>query len=283
MSRTLTNSELYDETARDAALVVISRYSTSFNLATRLLGVRVRDHVRVIYALVRLADEIVDGPGRELCENPDELFALVDQLENETLAAVELGFSSNLIVHAFAQTARESGIGPSLISPFFDSMRADVQEKSHDKKSYQKYVYGSAEVVGLMCLQVFVNADRHGTRTAPAHLIAGARRLGSAFQEINFLRDAEHDRLVLGRDYLDHDSAESLEDVLTRVRKDLNAAARVIPQLPRDCRRAVTAAHQLFAKLISRLDGPGRASVPKRRKAVIAARAWAGFRPGGQL
>lgn len=273
-----TDAQRYDAAARAASIVVIEEYSTSFALATRLLGPRVRDDVRTVYALVRVADEVVDGPGRTAAAGAEELRRLIDEYEAETLAAVDRGFSTDLIIHAFARTARDCGIHEGLIRPFFTAMRTDVDVTTHDAASHDAYVYGSAEVVGLMCLQVFLNAGRRQQISAPAHLIAGARRLGAAFQDINFLRDADHDRQQLGRDYLGAVDEATRADTLARIRHDLNAAARVIPDLPPDCRRAVVAAHQLFAALTRRLEAdlPGRASVAAPRKAYIALRATLG-------
>ena len=284
MSHEPTGLALYDKTAQDAAAAVIAAYSTSFGLATRLLGPRPRPHVRNIYALVRIADEIVDGPAAAAGLDSDAERAVLDELENETMAAIERGFSSNLVVHAFARTARECGVDDSLIGPFFSSMRTDLQTARHDAASHDDYVYGSAEVVGLMCLQVFVNAGAPRPVAAPAALVDGARRLGAAFQDVNFLRDQHHDEDALGRDYLGLGSgASSRVEVLDRIDGDLAAAAAVIPDLPADCRRAVTAAHDLFASLSMRLRrdaSPGaRVRVPDSVKATLAARAWMGFAP----
>ena len=134
-----------------------------------LLGPRVRPHVRNIYALVRVADEIVDGPGEEAGMSNAEAHAVLDELERETLAAIDRGFSANLIVHAFARTARASRHRARTWSrPFFASMRTDLTVTSHDTASHDDYVYGSAEVVGLMCLRAFVG------RRADAAARAGA-------------------------------------------------------------------------------------------------------------
>ncbi|MDZ8275633.1 squalene/phytoene synthase family protein [Microbacterium aquimaris] len=287
MSGTPTGLALYHRTAEAAAAAVISRYSTSFALACRLLGPRPRPHVRNIYALVRVADEIVDGPGEDAGLDTTAQRRVLDDLERETYAAIESGFSSNLIVHAFARTARECGIGPDLIEPFFQSMRVDITTHEHDAASHDAYVYGSAEVVGLMCLQVFVNAERPGTAPAPAELVEGARRLGAAFQDVNFLRDLDFDEDALGRDYLGIENGPvGRADVLDRIDGDLAAAAVVVPGLPADCRRAVTAAHDLFAELSTRLRREGetarvRVRVPDPVKAGLAARAWLGFAPRG--
>ncbi|MET0860700.1 MAG: squalene/phytoene synthase family protein [Microbacterium sp.] len=284
MSREPTGLALYDQTAQDAAAAVISAYSTSFGLATRLLGPRPRPHVRNIYALVRIADEIVDGPAAAAGLDARSERGVLDDLETETLAAIERGFSANLIVHAFARTARECGIGSDLIEPFFASMRTDLSTARHDAASHDDYVYGSAEVVGLMCLQVFVNAGSGHPVPAPADLVDGARRLGAAFQDVNFLRDQGHDEDALGRDYLGLTSGRtSRAQVLDTIDADLAAAAAVIYRLPADCRRAVTAAHDLFAALSARLrenSTPGRrVRVPDAVKATLAARAWLGFAP----
>ena len=284
MRRGATGLELYDKTARDAAASVIAAYSTSFALATRMLGSRPRPHVRNIYALVRIADEIVDGPAAAAGLDAASERRVLDDLEHETLAAIERGFSSNPIVHAFACTARECGIGADLIAPFFASMRTDLTTAHHDAASHDDYVYGSAEVVGLMCLRAFVSAGANEPKPVPPDLVDGARRLGAAFQDVNFLRDQHHDEDALGRDYLGVAAGRaSRVEVLDRIDADLAAAAAVIPRLPADCRRAVTAAHDLFASLAVRLRRDAspdvRVRVPDTVKATLAARAWIGLPP----
>jgi len=138
-------------------------------------------------------------------------------------------------------------------------------------------------VVGLMCLRVFVSAGRDTPVTPDPDLIEGARRLGAAFQDINFLRDEADDRLRLGRDYLGVAAGlTTRDDVLRRIDADLDAAAATIPRLPADCRKAVTVAHGLFAELTDRLrtqDAQTRVSVPAPVKAAVAARAVAGLPP----
>ncbi|MDX2375728.1 squalene/phytoene synthase family protein [Microbacterium sp. LRZ72] len=290
--RDTTGLALYDATARAAAATVISRYSTSFGVASRLLGPRVRPHVHAVYALVRVADEIVDGPAHEAGMPASEQVRELDAFEARTLAAIGSGFSADLIVHAFALTARECGIGEQLIRPFFASMRTDITVAEHDAASHERYVYGSAEVVGLMCLQAFLNAGSARAVAAPPDLAEGARRLGAAFQNVNFLRDAGFDRETLGRDYLAlgaHDEATPAEAgrtraaVLESIDADLAAAAAIIPRLPADSRRAVTAAHDLFAELNARLrrtpPGSGRVRVPDPVKAALLARAAVGATP----
>ncbi len=276
-------TSLYDRCAQDAAASVIVAYSTSFALASRLLGPRVRTHVRSVYALVRVADEIVDGAADEALVSAPTQRLLLDEFEAETLTAIARGFSTNLIVHAFALAARECGIDGELVRPFFASMRTDLTRTEHDAPSPDAYVYGSAEVVGLMCLQVFVNAGRAVPETPSPELVEGARRLGAAFQDVNFLRDRADDRGRLGRDYLGIDGEASRAAVLARIDHDLDVAALAIPALPADCRRAVTTAHGLFAELAHRLHDDDRddvrVSVPTAVKATIAAKAIAGLPP----
>lgn len=286
MSASATGLELYSRTADDAAAAVINRYSTSFALACRLLGPRPRPHVRNIYALVRVADEIVDGPAHDAGLSPAQERAALDALEVEVRDAIASGFSANLVVHAFARTARECGIGDDLIAPFFASMRTDLDTAAHDDASHDAYVYGSAEAVGLMCLQVFLNAGMSAPARPAADLVDGARRLGAAFQDVNFLRDLDDDAVRLGRDYLDGAAGDERRiAVLDRIDADLAAAAATVPFLPPDCRRAVTAAHDLFAELSRRLRrtpaGAPRVRVPDGVKATLAARAFLGRPPKG--
>lgn len=278
MSHAPTGLDLYDRTADAAAGAVIARYSTSFALACRLLGPRLRTHVRNVYSLVRVADEVVDGPASDAGLDTRRQREVLDALEHDTLRAMDEGFSANLVVHAFARTARATGISPTLVTPFFASMRVDLDTATHDELSHEAYVYGSAEVVGLMCLQIFVNADAAEPGDPDEQLVDGARRLGRAFQDVNFLRDLDDDSRRLGRDYLDGaGSIERRSEVLDRIDGDLAAAAAVIPRLPRDCRRAVWTAHDLFAELSRRLRatpiGAPRVRVPDRAKAAIAVRA----------
>ncbi|WP_148613089.1 phytoene/squalene synthase family protein [Nocardioides rubriscoriae] len=260
----------YDAVADASAAVVIGAYSSSFGAASRLLSEPVRTHVRNLYALVRVADEIVDAPRPGA--TPASRAAVLDTLEQETLDALAVGHSSNLVVHAFARTARACGVDEALVRPFFDSMRADLETRVHDDESFARYVYGSAEVVGLMCLRAFVadlpDRDRRYERCAP-----GARRLGAAFQKVNFLRDLGDDADVLGRRYFPGIDPDRLTDadrdrLLDDVDADLAAAAAVVPLLPRGSRVAVCAAHDLFAELSVRLRATPAAELRRRRVRV---------------
>jgi len=277
----------YDRVAQRSAAVVISSYSTSFGAACRLLAEPVRSHVRNIYALVRIADEIVDAP--ELGADVGRRAQLLDRLEEETEQALEDGRSSNLVVHAFATSARACGIGTDLVQPFFASMRTDLHKTSHDDGSFDRYVYGSAEVVGLMCLRAFLTDP--GARAGFEELCPGARRLGAAFQKVNFLRDLCEDHDVLGRSYFPGVVLQDFDDthkdaLLDDIDSDLRAAAAVIPLLPASSRRAVSAAHGLFLELSCRLRATPAARIRRERvrvpgpvKARIVARALLGRGP----
>ncbi|HYO40687.1 MAG TPA: squalene/phytoene synthase family protein, partial [Nocardioidaceae bacterium] len=181
------------------------------------------------------------------------------------------GRSSNLVVHAFAGTARRCGIGVDLLTPFFDSMRTDLHVTEHDAASLERYVYGSAEVVGLMCLRAFLTDDR--ASTGYDDLCPGARRLGAAFQKVNFLRDLAEDSSVLGRTYFPGVRPEGLTDaqrdvLLDDIDADLDAAAAAIRLLPASSRRAVAVAHGLFAELSSRLRVTPAQEIAVRRVSV---------------
>jgi 15-cis-phytoene synthase len=250
-------SKLYDRVAEETASIVIRRYSTSFGLASRLLEPHARQHIENIYALVRLADEIVDGEAAAAGLSPVDAARILNELERDTEFAMDNGYSANLIVHAFALTARETGFGRSLTQPFFHSMRADLSATEHDTESFDQYVYGSAEVVGLMCLCAFLEGTTR-TREQTAELEAGARALGAAFQKVNFLRDLAADFRDLGRSYFPDVNVDSFTEadknrLLDDIDADLRTSAAVIPKLPAGSRRAVALAQSLFADLAARL------------------------------
>lgn len=279
----------YTAAAERAANQVIAAYSTSFGLATRLLGRRHRQHVRNIYAMVRVADELVDGLTAEAGFTLDQQRDALNHFVEETHRAMTLGCSSDLIVHAFAMSAREAGIDETLTAPFFASMRTDLGNQTDeavpmrfDAQSHAEYVYGSAEVVGLMCLKVFLRESQLSDDQMRS-LEKGARELGAAFQNINFLRDLSDDTERLGRSYLG--TSERLVDAdlhgwVRTIRGQLATAERVIPSLPRDARAAVRSALLLFAALTDRIENVTidelyrrRVRVPNVSKGALAFRA----------
>jgi 15-cis-phytoene synthase len=268
-----SGAELYTVAARRASAQVIGAYSTSFGRAARLLDEPVRTHVRAIYALVRVADEIVDCVDLGLTQQ--ERAHALDTLEAETLAALEHGFSADLVVHAFAATARAHRIGAELVAPFFASMRTDLVRAVHDDASLDAYVYGSAEVVGLMCLRVFVAYAGSDPDELYAQLSEPARRLGAGFQKVNFLRDLAADSAELGRTYLPGTAPGRLtaarrDALLDDIDADLAAAEAVVPALPRSSRRAVAVALDLFADLARRLRATPVEVIERRRVRVPA-------------
>jgi len=252
-----TGLDKYNSAARAGSATVIGVYSTSFGLATRLLEPLVREQVRTIYALVRIADEIVDGAAAGAGVDARGQRDLLDDLERETMLTLERGYSTNLVVHAFALTARATGIDAGIITPFFQSMRRDLDPSPFTAESVAEYIYGSAEVVGVMCLRCFI-AQVPPPSDHRRELEVGARHLGAAFQKINFLRDLASDRDTLGRNYfpgiepLTMTNADK-DRIIEGIDLDLREAARVLPMLPLGSRRAVAAAHGLFGRLTEQL------------------------------
>lgn len=263
---------LYEQVSQETAEAVTKAYSTSFSAATRLFPPSMRRHIYNIYGLVRIADEIVDtykGPGAA---------EMLDQLETETFEAIQRGYSSNLIVQAFGLTAREFKNDATLISPFFTSMRTDLSKRTFSKQEYKKYIYGSAEVIGLMCLKVFTTDNRQYQRLAP-----GAQALGAAFQKINFLRDFADDAQRLGRCYFPDTSYSSFDNkakqaIIKDIHSDLTKAKKAIDLLPRDAQPAVKLAYNYYGKLLTKLEAQSvdqikqtRLSVPNWMKAALYA------------
>lgn len=239
----------YDSVAQSTARMLTLHYSTSFGAATRLLGAELRSDIYNIYGMVRVADEIVDTyPGTNKA-------VLLHAYEHQVYAAIELGYSTDLVLHAFQLTANKCGITKQLIVPFFNSMRFDLEPfTSLTTQQYETYIYGSAEVVGLMCLKVFCQGD-----TAQYEkLKSGAQALGAAFQKVNFLRDRAADMQMLGRNYFPGTSALLDEDdklqLTADIRRDFVAAHAAIKQLPKSGRPAVMLAYQYYIKLLQKLE-----------------------------
>jgi phytoene/squalene synthetase len=288
-----TGIDLYNKVAHDSASVVISEYSTSFGWATSLLPAGVRGQIKDIYALVRVADEIVDGSaaGSNGAQKVN-IRKQLDDLEGEIYAAMKVGFSTNLIVHAFALTAVQVGITKAMIEPFFASMRADITKAKHTPKTFKDYVYGSAEVVGLMCLRAFIaGREDHYSPSEKTALDEGALALGAAFQKINFLRDLDADFRALGRSYFPGVTVETFNEeqkqfLVADIAADLIVAANSIRLLPKDVRPAVSAAQFLFQELTVKIARTPasvltstRIRVSNPRKLVLVAKALLGVTP----
>ncbi len=279
---------LYDTVSEASAAIVIRRYSSSFGLASRLFAEPLRTEVANIYALVRVADEIVDIPDPTL--DMADRARMLTALHEDVGHALTTGHSSNLVVHAFAGTARRVGITPELVDPFFASMRMDLDTTTHTPASFERYVYGSAEVVGLMCLRAFLAGDRGTTTATYDDLAPGARHLGAAFQKINFLRDLAEDHDLLGRSYFPGLEVADFDDtvrdrLLDDIDADLAVASAAIPTLPAGARRAVRAAHATFAELSARLRATPAEEIRRHRVSVptpVKVRLLAGVVIGGR-
>ena len=272
--------ERYDRACNKAAQKIIHTYSTSFSLATRVLEKRVRTDISALYAMVRIADEIVDGTAEAAGLDHDEVSAALDSYERAVLDAPSRRFHVDPVLHAYANTARRCAFDPEHVRAFFSSMRRDLHQVSYDHADFEDYVYGSAEVIGLLCLSVFL-ADQEVTDEEYRHLVAGARSLGAAFQKVNFLRDLAEDTEVLGRAYFpgaasSELTAEHKDELVADIRRDLAHARTVIPLLPLSARVGVLAATSLFTELTDRIDkltpaqlSSQRVSVPRHTKAAL--------------
>ena len=240
--------DLYSATSYKTSKLVTNAYSTSFGLSIRLFEPSLRPHIYAIYGLVRIGDEIVDTyTGNDQRE-------LLDTLEVETKRAIKSGYSTNPIVHAFAQTAREFNITSALIAPFFKSMRMDLTPQKYDQKKFETYIYGSAEVVGFMCLKLFVSSDEEYTFFEPA-----AKRLGAAYQKVNFLRDMKADYDELGRVYFPGVTFDTFDDkqkavIVKDIKKDFKKAQAAITKLPASSRAAVALSFAYYSELLNKLE-----------------------------
>lgn len=274
----------FTEAARKCSEVILRRYSTSFALACRLLAPDTRPHVAAIYAWARVGDEVVDGA---MIDDPAGARELIAEARRRTHRAIERGLDPDPVTHAFADTARRFGIDARLIDPFYDSMEADLDVTEHTEESLRRYIHGSAEVIGEMCLRTFAG----GGLGDDDETAAGARALGAAFQKVNFLRDVREDSFDLGRSYLPGRDPRALTDRDVReladdVDADLRVARAAIDRIPGRDRLAVLAAHDLFAELNDRLRAAGaagaagvsagRVRVPNPVKLAVIGRAAAG-------
>ncbi|TYR20718.1 phytoene synthase [Corynebacterium urealyticum] len=283
-------AEKYATVAQRAAAEVIRGYSTSFSMASSLLREPVRTHVRNLYAMVRVADEVVDGVAAGAGLNAEATRACLDAYEQAVYQACDRGFSTDLVLHAFARTANECGLEDADLRDFFTSMRQDTLVAVHDAASVDSYVHGSAEVIGLMCNAIFAadSAGRGRPWSAQRRSQAneGALALGRAFQKVNFLRDMAEDTQKLGRNYVSGEAmtdqpaspgdpshtnnatsstpretpapapltAQQKADYIADIRADLTLAESAIGLLPATARAGVAAAHALFAELTELLD-----------------------------
>ncbi len=252
--------ELYHKVCVDASKMVTNSYSTSFSLGIRMFAEELREPIYNIYGFVRFADEIVDT------FHDYDKSTLLQEFRQDTYRAIERGISLNPILHSFQKVVKEYDIGLDLIDGFLDSMEMDLDHRIFDRKMYDKYVFGSAEVVGLMCLKVFVKGDT----VEYERLKAPAMKLGSAFQKVNFLRDIKSDYEDRGRIYFpgvayDSFTCSDKEQIEAEIQADFDEALMGINALPKGARLGVYLAYQYFRQLLNKIKKCKAVEVKERR------------------
>ena len=263
--------KLYDEVASECAKRTTKAYSTSFSLGIRFLAPSLRTAIYNIYGFVRYADEIVDtlhGPQQAV---------MFERFKEDTDWALEHGMSSNPILHAFAKTFKTYNIEREHVDLFLRSMEWDLDRTTYDRQGYDDYIVGSAEVVGLMCLHVFVFGDRE----AYNRLLLNARSLGAALQKVNFLRDLKDDFQDKGRMYFPGvDMGQFDKNAKTHIEAEIAAdfrhAYEGIVQLPKVRRLGVYVAYVYYQRLFQKIAAlpsnrilEERVRIPNRRKATL--------------
>lgn len=252
--------DLYSKTCMECSKLITNRYSTSFSMGIRVFDRRLRAPIYAVYGFVRFADEIVDTfhdyPKAELLE----------QFRQDTYEAIEKKISLNPVLQAFQQTVHKYHIEMDLIDAFLDSMEMDLHFHTYEDALYKQYIYGSAEVVGLMCLRVFCE----GNDEEYQRLKAPACSLGSAFQKINFLRDMKSDFDDRGRVYfpgVDFTQFTYEDKVLIEadIKKDFDDAYKGIIQLPKGARFGVYLAYVYYTNLFQKIKSATPAKVKQER------------------
>lgn len=240
--------QLFDNVSIKTSKMVTNSYSTSFSLGIKFLHKQFQDPIYSIYGFVRFADEIVDT------FHDFNKKELLDEFKIETYRAIERGISLNPVLNSFQKVVNDFKIDHKLIDTFLRSMEMDLEKKEYSEEAYKDYILGSAEVVGLMCLRVFVK----GNQKMYEDLTPYAMALGSAFQKINFLRDLHADYLGMGRVYfpnvelkeLDPQTKAALED---DIEIDFNKGLEGIKLLPKDSRFGVYVAYICYRKLFNKI------------------------------
>lgn len=241
--------ELFRSTNIACSKLITKRYSTSFSLGIRAFSKELRNPIYAIYGFVRYADEIVDT------FHEYEKDMLLREFTEDTWKAIDRKISLNPVLDSFQQVVNQYNIGRDLIEAFLHSMEMDLNEIKYQETSYQEYIYGSAEVVGLMCLSVFTDNNPN----LYAELRSSARSLGAAFQKVNFLRDIKDDYLTRGRTYfpeinlglaLDEEAKMAIE---LDIEKDFNEAYVGIIKLPESARAGVFTAYWFYLNLFKKI------------------------------
>lgn len=254
---------LYNLVCDECSEKITKRYSTSFSLGILLFDKEVRRPIYNIYGFVRFADEIVDT------YSGDDKAALLSDFRNQTFTAIAKKISLNPVLHSFQQTVNEFKIGLDLIHAFLDSMEMDIEKRTYDNALLDKYVYGSAEVVGLMCLKVFVKNDAEKYEKLTPY----ARALGSAFQKVNFLRDMKSDYDDRGRIYFPNINfknftQEDKKEIEKNIKKEFQEALTGIKLLPSNCRFGVYSAYKYYLRLFEKIQNSPAEKIKERRLRV---------------
>lgn len=272
---------IFDTISFDCSRNVTKSYSTSFSAAVKMLAPSIRQDIYNIYGFVRFADEIVDTFHEY---NKEELF---DMFEKDLTSALENKISLNPILNSFQHTVHLYSIPMNLINAFMNSMRLDLHKSEYKTiAEYNEYIYGSADVVGLMCLKVFVN----GNDAKFEELELSAMRLGSAFQKVNFLRDLKADYEDLNRTYFPNTDLSQLDEhskneIIKEIESDFAAGFEGILKLPLEAKFGVYTAFVYYKKLLSKLKKTPsseikntRIRVPDYQKFGLMAKCYVNYR-----
>ncbi|MDN3588465.1 phytoene/squalene synthase family protein [Pedobacter aquatilis] len=240
---------IYDSVSMQCSRIVTRNYSTSFSLGIRFLDKTHQDPIHAIYGFVRLADEIVDS------FHEFDKATLLLKFKRDCNEAIAERISLNPILNAFQKVVNHFNINLELIDLFLQSMEMDLNKETFNNERYEQYILGSAEVVGLMCLSVFVG----GNKNAYEKLKEPARKLGSAFQKVNFLRDVKDDFNLLGRNYfpgvnLSSFSASEKLAIEAEIIKEFKEALGGIKQLPPSAKKGVYLAYTYYKKLFNKIQ-----------------------------
>ena len=273
--------KLFDQVSADCSKIVTQSYSTSFSLATKMLHSSIRPHIYNIYGFVRFADEIVDSfhqyPKKEL----------LDRFEEDLNLCLTQRISLNPILNSFQETVHAFQIDRELIDAFMCSMRWDLDKKVYATEAdYKAYIYGSADVVGLMCLKVFVKGDQ----SKYDELKPAAMALGSAFQKVNFLRDLKDDFQELNRTYFPSVNFNQFDEkskraIIKEIEQDFAQALVGIFKLPMEAQFGVYTAYKYYTKLLKKLKNTApihiqnqRIRVPNYQKMGVFASSYLKYR-----
>ncbi len=256
---------LFHELSQECSKSTTEKYSTSFSSAIKLLHNDLRAPIYNIYGFVRFADEIVDTFHQYQKEE------LLLEFKKETFAAMQRGISLNPILNSFQITVSQYAIAPELVSEFFKSMEMDLSKTTYNSNGYKQYIYGSAEVVGLMCLHVFCEGDA----AMYAKLKPAAQSLGAAFQKVNFLRDVKADYEQLNRTYFPGVDFRNFTPAMKKqieddIARDFNDAYEGIIQLPAKAKFGVYVAYKYYLSLFKKIKKTAPANILEQRIRIPA-------------